>query len=184
MATRTDPLNLDARLDWLEERLPALPAASLRFQRSLAKQTQDTYCEAFTAMRESFQAMAVATANAVKTVAGTARWTGQRTADVATTGAKTVVGQGKAQARIAAEAVADEASKLASRTGKAATDTLDTATDAVDSVRESVERDRPGSGVPYEEWTKAELYERAQDLDIEGRATMSKSELIAALRSA
>ena len=37
---------------------------------------------------------------------------------------------------------------------------------------------------PYEKWRKGELYERAQDLDIEGRSGMSKAELVRALRSA
>lgn len=41
----------------------------------------------------------------------------------------------------------------------------------------------PGAGVPYEEWTKADLYQRAQELDVPGRSRMSKSELIEALRS-
>ncbi|MEM8826084.1 MAG: Rho termination factor N-terminal domain-containing protein [Pseudomonadota bacterium] len=35
---------------------------------------------------------------------------------------------------------------------------------------------------PYEERTKDELYERAQELDIEGRSRMTKNELIEALR--
>ena len=39
-----------------------------------------------------------------------------------------------------------------------------------------------GKQPPYEEWTKDELYERAQELDIDGRSAMTKDELIAALR--
>ncbi|MFP7571155.1 Rho termination factor N-terminal domain-containing protein [Marivita sp. S2033] len=39
-----------------------------------------------------------------------------------------------------------------------------------------------GKAPPYEDWTKDELYDRAQELDIEGRSDMSKSELIKALR--
>lgn len=39
-----------------------------------------------------------------------------------------------------------------------------------------------GENPPYEEWTKEELYDRARELDIEGRSDMSKDELIAALR--
>lgn len=39
-----------------------------------------------------------------------------------------------------------------------------------------------GKAAPYEEWTKEELYDRAQELEIEGRSDMSKDELIAALR--
>ena len=39
-----------------------------------------------------------------------------------------------------------------------------------------------GQQPPYEEWTKEELYDRAKELEIEGRSDMSKDELIAALR--
>lgn len=37
---------------------------------------------------------------------------------------------------------------------------------------------------PYENWTKDELYDRAAELDIDGRSNMNKTELIRALRSA
>jgi len=40
-----------------------------------------------------------------------------------------------------------------------------------------------GSHSPYEEWTKEELYEQAQLVEIEGRADMTKEELIEALRN-
>ena len=40
-----------------------------------------------------------------------------------------------------------------------------------------------GQSPPYEEWSKDELYERAQELDVEGRSDMTKDELIAALRA-
>ena len=39
-----------------------------------------------------------------------------------------------------------------------------------------------GNASPYEEWTVEELHERARELDIEGRSTMNKAELISALR--
>lgn len=42
---------------------------------------------------------------------------------------------------------------------------------------------RGGKAPPYEEWTKDALYDRAQELDIEGRSDMAKDELIDALRS-
>jgi hypothetical protein len=40
-----------------------------------------------------------------------------------------------------------------------------------------------GESSPYEEWTKEELYERAQEIGIEGRSDMTKDELIDALRN-
>ncbi|MEQ8503524.1 MAG: DNA ligase D, partial [Sneathiellaceae bacterium] len=40
---------------------------------------------------------------------------------------------------------------------------------------------RGGKAPPYEDWTKAELYDRARDLDIDGRSGMDKDALIAAL---
>jgi hypothetical protein len=39
-----------------------------------------------------------------------------------------------------------------------------------------------GKAPPYEEWTKADLYEKAQEVGLDGRSTMDKDELIAALR--
>jgi hypothetical protein len=42
---------------------------------------------------------------------------------------------------------------------------------------------RGGSAPAYEDWTRDELYGRAQELEIEGRSSMSKGELIDALRN-
>ena len=39
-----------------------------------------------------------------------------------------------------------------------------------------------GKAPPYEEWTKDDLYARAQELDVDGRSSMTKDELIDALR--
>lgn len=39
-----------------------------------------------------------------------------------------------------------------------------------------------GKAPPFEEWTKDDLYNRARELDIEGRSGMTKNELIDALR--
>lgn len=43
--------------------------------------------------------------------------------------------------------------------------------------------ERGGHAERYEERTKDELLERARELDIEGRSTMTKDELIDALRN-
>ena len=43
--------------------------------------------------------------------------------------------------------------------------------------------ERGGEAGSYEDWTKDELAKRARELDIEGRSTMTKDELIEALRN-
>lgn len=40
-----------------------------------------------------------------------------------------------------------------------------------------------GKAPPYEDWTKHELYQRARELDVDGRSSMSKGDLITALRN-
>lgn len=39
-----------------------------------------------------------------------------------------------------------------------------------------------GKAERYENWTKEDLYERAREIGIEGRSTMDKEDLVAALR--
>jgi hypothetical protein len=100
----------------------------------------------------------------IRQVSGQARAVVDRTAGDVTTGAKQVVGQAKAQGEQAARRLDDIADQTVQR-----------ATQAVDPS--------PTTGTPYEQWTRADLYERAQELDIVGRSTMSKQQLIDSLRA-
>lgn len=52
---------------------------------------------------------------------------------------------------------------------------------AAASSRSEVGR-RGGESGDYEDWTVEELHDRARELDIEGRSSMDKDELIDALR--
>ncbi|MFC6146795.1 Rho termination factor N-terminal domain-containing protein [Corynebacterium nasicanis] len=52
---------------------------------------------------------------------------------------------------------------------------------AARTSREEVGR-KGGEAGSYEDWTVDKLRERARELDIEGRSTMNKAELIEALR--
>lgn len=80
----------------------------------------------------------------------------------ARTGVKTVTGQARAQAERTAATAESEAASLLGR------------------AERSVEGE---SSERLEQWSKSELYERAQELDIDGRSSMSKDELVEALRS-
>jgi hypothetical protein len=42
---------------------------------------------------------------------------------------------------------------------------------------------RGGKSPPHEDWKKGDLYQRAKEIDVEGRSRMSKGELIHALRN-
>lgn len=103
--------------------------------------------------------------NGAKQVVGQARSAGGRTVDQASKGFKEVTGQARAQGERANE----QLDRVTERTAKRAIDAVDPS---------------PSSGTPYEQWSKAELYERAQELDIDGRSGMSKQQLIKALRNA
>lgn len=52
---------------------------------------------------------------------------------------------------------------------------------AANTSRSEVGR-KGGSSPSYDEWTKPELQQRARELDVEGRSTMTKAELVEALR--
>lgn len=50
-------------------------------------------------------------------------------------------------------------------------------------IANSSNEDKGGKGEKYEERTKEELYEKAEEVGIEGRSKMNKNELIDALRN-
>lgn len=52
---------------------------------------------------------------------------------------------------------------------------------AAGSSRSAVGR-RGGTSPRYEEWTRDDLYDRARDLGVSGRSSMTKQQLIDALR--
>jgi hypothetical protein len=72
-------------------------------------------------------------------------------------------------ARAKARAAATSAVRAADATGRAVKDTADAATASADTR-------------PYEARTREELYELAGERNLEGRSSMTKAELIAALR--
>jgi hypothetical protein len=153
------------RLDAFESSLPTLPAKVLHFQRSLAAANYDRTAAIFQAVIDSYRTFFETLLQSTRTVFGQARAAGEQVAATVSTGAKTVAGQATAQARKVSDTAQSEVTSL-----------VDKATDAIE--------DTPGSGTPYEQWSKADLVDRAKELKISGPTRMSKGELIEALRAA
>ena len=175
------------RLDKLESNLPAVSARVLRLQRTIAGAAYDRTAAVVTTVAENTKAFLDTARISGKTVTGQARAAGSDVLTTASTGAKTVAGQATkaasdvaASTRAGARTVSGQSKAQGKKVSRAATAR---ATKVVDSAIDAIE-DKPGTGKPYEQWTKAELVERAQELDIDGRSGLNKKQLIAALRAA
>jgi hypothetical protein len=120
-----------------------------------------------------------------KTVVGQTRSATERAADTVATGARTVAGQTRAAATQSAKAITSSAKEVAGQAtaqgGRVAAVIGREANHVVDETTRKV-NEEPSRGTPYEDWTKAQLLDRARELDIDGRATMNKAELVDALR--
>lgn len=156
---------LTPRLDRLEDALPPVPARIVRFQRAVAGATYDQVTHAFQAVIGATRSFVDTASISGRTVTGQTRAAGTDVLATAKRNANQVVGQAKAQGR-----------HLSASAEREVTDSIDAAIDAVDET--------PGRGKPYEQWTKAELLDRAKELDVEGRYGLNKKQLIAALRKA
>lgn len=120
-----------------------------------------------------------------KTVAGQSRAAADQAGDTVARGAKDVATEVRDAASAAASTVATGVKTVVGQTraqGQRVADRVDREVDhVVDEARRTADG-RPGPGTPYEQWTKAQLLDRARELDIDGRATMNKAELVDALR--
>lgn len=135
-----------------------------QFNRALLSTSIDTTRAVVHAVGDGVASTVGALRDSGAVVVGQSRSAVDRTVSQAMIGASEVAGQARAQGNLASARMDDIVDRTARR-----------ATAAVD--------DSPSSGTPYEQWTKSELYERAQELDVDGRSGMSKRELIAALRA-
>ncbi|MDP9022453.1 MAG: Rho termination factor N-terminal domain-containing protein [Actinomycetota bacterium] len=119
--------------------------------------------------------------DAASRTAGAAKDAAARTAGTVRDGAQRTV----ATARDATRRTATTARGAAREAAVTARDTSqETAETATSEARRTAEEASRAVGPDYEEWTRAELYERAQELDIEGRSQMNKDELVKALYDA
>lgn len=106
------------------------------------------------------------------------------------------VDKGRKQGEQSREAAGDAVANLLETAKRVAGETQEAGSDAAKDVQGALERaimtvrSRVGgegdgkmpSSQAYETWSRDELYERAQQLDISGRASMNKDALIKALR--
>jgi len=155
------------RLERLEQRVPVLPKKIVAYNRVAAERAFAQARRNNDLVVDAFRPVVKVADTGVRTVVGTTKWAVEQTATTALTGARSVVGQAKAQVKRTAATLNDQA-----------TDLVDEATDRVVAAEQSVER------TALKSMTKAELYQMAQDLDIDGRADMTKAQLVAAITAA
>lgn len=172
---------VDRGLDRIEDGLPALPAAVFRIQRSVAERIVDQSRHALCVVGDAVSSTVSVGRNATRTVTGTARHAGEQSADVASTGLRRIVGQARAQSERTADAARDSGGTMADELRDLADETVSAATDVADEIGATAASAVQGTPMSYEHWTKQDLYELAQDRGIEGRSSMNKDELIAAI---
>lgn len=155
------------RLERLEQRVPVLPKKIVAYNRVAAERAFAQARRNNELVVDAFRPVVKVADTGVRTVVGTTKWAVEQTATTALTGARSVVGQAKAQVKRTATTLNDQA-----------TDLVEEATERAVAAEQSVER------TALKSMTKAELYQMAQDLDIDGRAAMTKAQLVAAITAA
>jgi hypothetical protein len=158
-------LTLTPQLDRLEDALPPLSGRIVHLQRAVAGATYDQLTHAIQTVVGATRSFLTTAQISGRTVTGQTRAAKTDVLATAKRNANQVVGQAKAQGR-----------HLSASAQREATDVVDAAIEAVDET--------PHRGRPYEQWTKAELLDRAKELAVEGRYGLNKKQLIAALRKA
>jgi hypothetical protein len=141
----------------------SLPKKILDLNISIAGKAFSTYATVIKTMVRNTATVFGASRTAGKTVVGQSRSAVDRTLTTARNGSREVAGQVKAQGAHVGEVIATEANRTADAALRATSD-------------------KP-AGKPYEQWTKAQLLDRAKELGVERRASMSKGDLIDALRA-
>ncbi|MFN3255267.1 MAG: Rho termination factor N-terminal domain-containing protein [Ilumatobacter sp.] len=151
--------DITRRLDDLETSLPSLPSNLVRLGRATVHRTNDIASAVGRRLSDVAGVSGHSAQTGMSTTAGQARSAAQRTIDAADRGVSETIGQARAQGARAAESTRSEMDDAVAD-AVAATEPIDLAT-----------------------LTKAELYERAQELDVDGRSEMNKSQLRAAVAS-
>ncbi len=148
------------RLDELETSLPPIPSKALAVGRAGARRVNDVVETVVTAIAGRAETVADEAGVAMRTTTGQARSAADRAVAAVTSSVHEVTGQARAQAERTAETMEEEVEH------------------ALDDAKVAVDPD------DLTKLTKAELYDRATELDIAGRSTMTKAELVGALQKA
>lgn len=155
------------RLEKIEANMPELPKKVFAYNRVAAERFVSQARRNNDLVLDAVRPVVKVADTGVRTIVGTTRWAVEQTTSTAVTGARSVFGQTKAQVKRTATTLNDQAN-----------DFVDEATDRIVAAEKSAERSALTS------MTKDELYQMAQDIDIEGRADMTKAQLITAINSA
>lgn len=180
---------INERLDQVEHQLPAVPKAVFRFNRAATERVVGGTERAIDVVTETFGNVGEFASDNAKNVVGTANKYSEEFGDVAEARVKTLVTTAQKFAtdaqRLAEESfdVASEGfKKVAGQFGIVLGEAETTVAEKVTTGARKVEASEAKAEKAHlAKMTKAELYEMAKDLDIEGRATMSKSELVKAI---
>ncbi len=183
LAGRTPPpLNVVVR------RVGALNSEAIRQYGHMTATVLDAVGDLASVAWKGVNGLVTSTERAVEDSAETLRTTGRRAVGDVKQARSTISNRARAAGedigrnfRVVADDAADVEDRVereAEKSGSRAVKSADTAA----ARTAEAGADRPTGA--YENWTKDELYERAQELDIDGRSGMSKDELISALRSA
>jgi DNA anti-recombination protein RmuC len=192
------------RLDDLEQQLSPIPSKALAATRSSVRRVNRVVETTASSIWSRFENVESEASAAVATTTGQARSAADRVSASVDRSAKQTAGQARSAAKRTTDAVkrgvnettgqarsgVDASTKAVKRgvaevTGQAVAQTRRT----TDAVTEEVEGALDDAKVATEPsslvgLSKAELYEKAQELDIDGRSGMTKAELIGAIQKA
>lgn len=165
---------------------PTLPQKVCEMNKAIVQNTMSNIASVAGIVGRSAARTFDASRTAGKTVVGQTRSATSRTADTIATGVRDVAGEARTAASRSASSIASSAKEVAgqaSAQGAHVASVVDRQANHVVDETTRVVSDHPAPGTPYEEWTKRQLLERAREVDLDGRATMNKAELVDALRS-
>lgn len=177
-----------APLDSLIRRAGAINAEAVRQTGRVSVTTLDAFRGVATVAVTGVSDLAEATGEATEDSAGTLLATGRRAVGDVKQATSTIQNRARGAARQVERnfsVVGNKAGRVGKRIERETEDAADDVVKAADTgTAQTAARGANTPSGPYENWTKDDLYERAQELDIDGRSQMSKPQLIRALRNA